>query len=377
MALTDTQHEFQHESKTKLLDAALYVIRARGYSATRVEDICAAAGLTKGSFFHHFKSKEELALAAAQYFSDMADRLFAAAPYHQLPDPLDRLLGYVDFRISLLLGELPEYTCLFGTMVQEAYETHPAIREACDRCIVSHAQTLEDDIAAAMAKYNVHGAWTPRSLALYTQVVIQGSFVLAKAEQGPQVAADSLDHLRRYFELLFERPATQPSTAQSDAAKETQMTSTISLTTEPEVVIRPAMHYVFLEKTGYIPSIAQGTWQAVEKFAAQIGQSGQIVGACALYKCGPDIYRAGYILAARPASVPDGLSYEEVPGGNYVKFVLQGPYSQLAEATSRAFQLVAEKQVPLRDGFNIESYVTDPRTTPQEQSITEILFPAL
>ncbi len=153
------------------------------------------------------------------------------------------------------------------------------------------------------------------------------------------------------------------------------MTSTINLTTEPEAVTRPAMHYLFIERSGNIPTIAAGTWQSVEKFAPAIGAIGQIVGACALYQCGPDIYRAGYILADRPATIPDGLSYEVVPGGKYTRFVLTGPYSQLPEATSRAFQLVAEKQVPIRDGFNIENYVTDPRTTPQDQSITEILFP--
>jgi predicted transcriptional regulator YdeE len=153
------------------------------------------------------------------------------------------------------------------------------------------------------------------------------------------------------------------------------MTTTVNLTTELDVVSRPAFHYLYIEKTGHIPSIAQGTWQAVEKFASQIAKLGQIVGACALYKCSPDVYRAGYMVAERPASVPEGLSYEEVPGGNYAKFVLRGPYSQLPEATSRAFHLAAEKQVALSDGFNIENYVTDPRTTPQEESITEILFP--
>ena len=53
-----------HQSKLKLLDAMISVVRAKGYNATRVEDVCEAAGLTKGSFFHHFKSKEELVLGA-------------------------------------------------------------------------------------------------------------------------------------------------------------------------------------------------------------------------------------------------------------------------------------------------------------------------
>jgi TetR/AcrR family transcriptional repressor of nem operon len=70
-----------HESKTKLLDAALHVIRAKGYAATTIDDICHKAGVTKGSFFHHFKSKDELALAAASHWGMMTDGFFAAAPY--------------------------------------------------------------------------------------------------------------------------------------------------------------------------------------------------------------------------------------------------------------------------------------------------------
>jgi TetR/AcrR family transcriptional regulator, transcriptional repressor for nem operon len=200
----------QHQSKTKLLDAALYVIRAKGYSATRVEDICEAAGLTKGSFFHHFKGKEDLAVAAAEHFSSMAENFFAQAPYRSLPDPVDRLLGYVDFRKAILRGDLPEFTCLLGTMVQEAYETHPKIREACDRSIASHAHTVEADIAAAFAARSLDPDWTAESLALYTQAVIQGSFILAKAQRNAAVSADCLDHLHRYLEQLF-RPNPSPT----------------------------------------------------------------------------------------------------------------------------------------------------------------------
>src|SRR5262249_4536641 len=132
--------EPHHESKAKFLDAAMRVIRAKGYSATRIDDVCEAAGLTKGSFFHHFKSKEELALAAADHFAAMADRLFASAPYQSARDPLDRLLGYVDFRRAMLQGELPDFTCLLGTMVQETYDTHPVLRVVCERHISAHAE---------------------------------------------------------------------------------------------------------------------------------------------------------------------------------------------------------------------------------------------
>jgi TetR/AcrR family transcriptional regulator, transcriptional repressor for nem operon len=200
-----TALETPHDSKTRLLDAAVYVIREKGYSDARVEDVCEAAGLTKGSFFHHFSSKEDLALAAAEHFSAIADGIFSSAPYQSLTDPLERILGYVDFRKTILRGELPEYTCLLGTMVQETYETHPMIRKACDRCISAHAATLVPDIEAAVKTYGIQGDWTVESLAYYTQAVIQGAFILAKAQHSSEVAADCLDHLRRYLEVLFRQ----------------------------------------------------------------------------------------------------------------------------------------------------------------------------
>jgi TetR/AcrR family transcriptional repressor of nem operon len=190
-------------SGRKLLDAAVHVIRSKGYSAARVEDICAEAGLTKGGFFHHFASKEDCAIAAAAHFAANADALFDAAPYSQLPDARARVLGYVDFRKAILRGDLPQFTCLLGTMVQEAYDSHPDIRAACDRYISEHAERLCGDLAEAKARCAPDADWTPESAALYAQAVLQGAFVLAKAKHGPKVAADCLDHLKRYFETLL------------------------------------------------------------------------------------------------------------------------------------------------------------------------------
>jgi TetR/AcrR family transcriptional repressor of nem operon len=181
------------------------VIRTQGYSATTVDEICDAAGLTKGAFFHHFKSKEELAVAAAAHFSQMAETLFGGAPYRELADPLDRVLGYIDFRAMILDGPIPQFTCLLGTMVQETYDTHPAIGAACDTYISAHAAEIAKDIAGAKALYAPDAAWSAESLALYTQAVLQGAFILAKAKRGPAVARDCVAHLRRYILQLFNR----------------------------------------------------------------------------------------------------------------------------------------------------------------------------
>src|SRR5579885_1615140 len=134
----------ERDARTRLLDAAMQVIRAQGYSATTVDDICRAARLTKGAFFHHFESKEDLAVAAAAHFSQMAETL--------------------------------------------------------------HAAGVARDIAAAKALYAPDAPWSAESLALHTQAVLQGAFVLAKAKHGPEVARECVSHLRRYIESLFHRP---------------------------------------------------------------------------------------------------------------------------------------------------------------------------
>jgi TetR/AcrR family transcriptional regulator, transcriptional repressor for nem operon len=190
--------------REKLLDAALSLIREKGYSSTSVDELCTQASVTKGAFFHHFKSKDALAIAAANYWSEITSILFETAPYHQHSDPLDRVLGYIEFRKSILKGEIAEFTCLVGTMVQEIYGTNPDIREACEACISGHAAKVEADIAAAMRRYRIRPAWTAESLALHTQAVLQGAFILAKAKGDATFAAASIDHLHRYIELLFQ-----------------------------------------------------------------------------------------------------------------------------------------------------------------------------
>jgi TetR/AcrR family transcriptional regulator, transcriptional repressor for nem operon len=190
--------------KSKLLSAALKLVRTQGFEATTVDALCREAGVTKGAFFHYFASKEAISVAAAEYWNAWLDDLFASAPYNKLEDPLDRLLGYIDFRIHLINGaNLAERTCLLGTLVQEIFITYPAIREACREGIALHARKVQSLVEQAKGVRAPHATWTAESVAMHTQAVIQGAFILAKAENKPDLAIDSLRHLRHYIELLF------------------------------------------------------------------------------------------------------------------------------------------------------------------------------
>jgi TetR/AcrR family transcriptional repressor of nem operon len=190
-------------ARTKLLEAAMKVIRMQGYSGTTVDDLCASAGVTKGAFFHHFKSKDDLGVAAALHWTQSTGALFAQADYHSGTDPLDRIFAYLDLRESLLRGATAEFTCLAGTLLQEMHQTAPGIAQASYAAITSHAKSLEPDFAAAITLYGPADCPSAESLALHTQAVLQGGFILAKGEGSAEPARDALNHLRRYLKLLF------------------------------------------------------------------------------------------------------------------------------------------------------------------------------
>lgn len=196
----------QHQSKIKLLDAALRVIRITGYVGTTVDDICHQAGVTKGSFFHHFKSKDELAVEAIEYWEGKTEEFFAHASYHEANDPLQRLLGYLDLRASISTGELYECNCLLGTLIQETYATQPHILAACDRAMTTRTNEVTREIEAAKKHYASCASWSAESVSDLIQSVLQGSFILAKMKHSPAIVRESLAHLRDYLIALFDQP---------------------------------------------------------------------------------------------------------------------------------------------------------------------------
>ncbi len=190
-------------ARDKLIAAAIATVRFQGFAATSVDEICQAAGVTKGAFFHHFATKEALAIAAAGAWTNIAEqRIFTEPSWVRIDDPLDRLIGHIDFRLSMLDGPVEDFTCFVGTVVQESYNSSAPIRAACDASISAYAERLARDIQPAIEKYKVTEA-DALSLAFYIKAVLQGAFILAKAQGGPEIARDSVAHLKRYILMLF------------------------------------------------------------------------------------------------------------------------------------------------------------------------------
>lgn len=195
-------------TREHLIDAAIRSVRVKGYASTSIDDLCRACEVTKGAFFHHFRSKEDMAIAAAATWSSVAETLFSEAPFQKHPDPVDRILGYLDLRRSMITGSPEEISCFAGTCLQEVFSSNESLRAACGDVILDHAAMLRAHIEDAMSLHGGEFRWTALSLALHIQAVLQGAFIIAKATADVSSAIDCIDHLRSYIELLFNHRAT-------------------------------------------------------------------------------------------------------------------------------------------------------------------------
>ncbi len=150
----------------------------------------------------------------------------------------------------------------------------------------------------------------------------------------------------------------------------------MNLTEKPNTVNWPLTHYIFIEKIGPFQETAQKAWETLHRHVAEISKQCKISGYMSLYKVEPKmLYRAGVVVDAKPTHLPPDFQYMKFEGGKYSRFILKGSYSNLPEACGRVFEIVEQSKMPVRDDFFIENYVNDPKTTSEDQLITEILIP--
>jgi len=193
------------ETKRKLIDAGVELMRVQGFNATSVDEICAAAGVTKGGFFHYFKSKEDLAKAAVGRFREGKMRSLGEAPYRTMKDPLDRVFGRLDFEKAVIeqSGGRPAKGCLVGMFAQEMVVKHQELRGACEEFFSDVGGDLEKEIAEAKALHAPEAAFDPKKVATFYLAMVQGSLILSKSSGSNEVRLDNIEQFRQYLALLF------------------------------------------------------------------------------------------------------------------------------------------------------------------------------
>ena len=151
----------------------------------------------------------------------------------------------------------------------------------------------------------------------------------------------------------------------------------MNLSTKPDIITFPVTHYVYVEKAGAFHLTAMAAWAELHALVPQLAESVTIKGYMSLYKVDPLIYCAGVSIETAPQTLPSGLKYIQFEGGKYNRFTFTGPYTDLPAASGKVFETIIKDHVQVRDDYFIENYVSDPKTTPENKSVTEILVPIM
>ena len=175
----------------------------RGFTATTVDQICAAAKLTKGSFFHYFKTKDDFGQALLGYYWISGQRLLQSAPFNELHDPLERLHGYLDLFVSVARDSGVEKSCLFGNVSQEVAPTNARLRRSCSQGFARWAAQIASQLDEAKRARPPAVDFDSRTLAEHFVAIYEGSLILVKATGDAQVLEDNIEHFRRYLSSLF------------------------------------------------------------------------------------------------------------------------------------------------------------------------------
>lgn len=191
------------ETRQKLVAAARGLVLERGFTGAGVDQICEAAGVTKGAFFHHFKSKDEIGKAALADWAAFGMGLYAAAKAEPLRYPLDHVHRFIDIMIGFLRHSESPVTCVVGIISQEQALANPVLREACSQYLwdwADFARQLLDEAKAAQAPKVDFDA---EEVAWFLQSLWQGSMLIAKTRQDPAMAIRNLERARAYLDGLF------------------------------------------------------------------------------------------------------------------------------------------------------------------------------
>lgn len=197
------------ELRERILRVATDAFRRRGFDATSVDDLCQAAGVSKGAFFHHFESKQAVAEACLALWNQNTAKIAEMAAGLPADDPVERLLLLLErFTEMLSAPGAGPASCLAGTIAQEVAETNPRLREAAQNCFASAEVFFASQIAAAADARGL--ALNASSLARLWMSALQGALILAKASGDLRVLPEALEHVREYIRLQLEARARAP-----------------------------------------------------------------------------------------------------------------------------------------------------------------------
>jgi TetR/AcrR family transcriptional repressor of nem operon len=170
-------------TRDHLIDVGLGLMHRDGYNATGLADILKAADVPKGSFYHHFGSKEDFAVAALERYGMRAREHAAAVLNDTTTPPLQRLRRYFNDlgKIYGQKGAIPG--CMMGRFTLEIAEESPQLRERISASFDHWQHTIATVIRQAIEQKELPAGTDPESLAGFLLNSWEGALLRSQAEK--------------------------------------------------------------------------------------------------------------------------------------------------------------------------------------------------
>ncbi len=194
-------------SKDRLIQTGMALLLLRGYNHLGIQDVLAATDLPKGSFYHHFESKEDFALSVVdRYMAGVHQGLDAFLLDDKHP-PLKRIRNFFEATRESYKGE-GYLGCLLGGLGQELSGVNETFRSRIEQCISQIASKMEGCLRLAIERGDVSARENPRNLAALLVNCWEGAALRTRLLRDPAPLGAMLDF---YFQSIEPRSTVRPT----------------------------------------------------------------------------------------------------------------------------------------------------------------------
>ena len=189
-------------TRDRLIEVGLELMRKHGYGATGLQEILHAAGVPKGSFYHHFGSKEEFTAAVIERYFTLEAKHVDTVLSNTRQTPLKRLRRYFEELIQMAGQSAPIAGCLLGSLSLEVADASPLLQSCLSFSFTQWQAAIASVVREAVEKGELPQSTKPESLAGFLLNSWEGALLRSQADEND---APLKDFLRFVFDDLLAK----------------------------------------------------------------------------------------------------------------------------------------------------------------------------
>ena len=190
------------ETRNRLIRTGAEILCEQSFASMGIEVILKRTGLSKGSFYHFFASKELFGLEVIQHYAELFNRKLDRILEPDGTSALQRLRRYTEDGMEGMARFNFKRGCLIGNLMQELAATHPAFRAAITQVLLDWEARITDCLKQAVAEGDLPPSINVQPYAEFFWTGWEGALMQAKRHQ----TVDPIAQFVEFFFMALSRP---------------------------------------------------------------------------------------------------------------------------------------------------------------------------